>query len=290
MNPSRYLVFGFHSSGKTTFAAALWHLIDSREMQTALAKGRHVGEFRYLEEIAQVWCEGWQVERTRTAQVEEIKINLSHPESGTELILEFADLSGETFEKAFASRLCTPTLVNLVKEASGLLLFVTADRVIDDVTILDAFAGEEAEQASAEDEQSEATPWDSAKTPLQVQIVDLLQALLLPPFAIEPVRVAVIVSAWDLTDETSAQDWLAKKMPLLDQYLRNGNGAAEVRAYGISAQGAPLSKKGQAPAPDRDRLLALERPSERIKIVGPDVREHDLTGPLLWLSGADKQA
>ena len=229
MNPSRYLVFGFHSSGKTTFAAALWHLIDSREVQTALAKGRHVGEFRYLEEIAQAWCEGWQVERTRTEQVEAIKINLSHPESGTELILKFADLSGETFEKAFATRLCTSTLVNLVKEASGLLLFVTADRVIDDVTILDAFAGEEAEQAPAEDEQGEATSWDSAKTPLQVQIVDLLQALLLPPFAKGPLRVAVIVSAWDLTDETSAQDWLAKKMPLLDQYLRNGNGAAEVR-------------------------------------------------------------
>ena len=290
MNPSRYLVFGFHSSGKTTFAAALWHLIDSREVQTALAKGRHVGDFRYLEEIAQAWCEGWQVERTRTEQVEAIKINLSHPESGTELILEFADLSGEIFEKAFTTRLCTPTLVNLVKEASGLLLFVTADRVIDDVTILDAFAGEEAEQAPAEDEQGEATSWDSAKTPLQVQIVDLLQALLLPPFAKGPVRVAVIVSAWDLTDETSAQDWLAKKMPLLDQYLRNGNGTAQVRAYGISAQGAPLSKKGELPAPDRDRLLALERPSERIKIVGPDVREHDLTGPLLWLSGVDKQA
>ena len=290
MNPSRYLVFGFHSSGKTTFAAALWHLIDSREVQTALAKGRHVGDFRYLEEIAQAWCEGWQVERTRTEQVEAIKINLSHPESGTELILEFADLSGEIFEKAFTTRLCTPTLVNLVKEASGLLLFVTADRVIDDVTILDAFAGEEAEQAPAEDEQGEATSWDSAKTPLQVQIVDLLQALLLPPFAKGTVRVAVIVSAWDLTDETSAQDWLAKKMPLLDQYLRNGNGTAQVRAYGISAQGAPLSKKGELPAPDRDRLLALERPSERIKIVGPDVREHDLTGPLLWLSGVDKQA
>ena len=46
--------------------------------------------------------------------MEAIKINLSHPESGTELTLEFADLSGEIFEKAFATRLCTPTLVNLV--------------------------------------------------------------------------------------------------------------------------------------------------------------------------------
>ena len=55
-------------------------------------------------------------------------------------------------------------------------------------------------------------------------------------------------------------------------------------------KGGRLSKKGEAPGPDRERLLAFERPSERIKIVGTDVREHDLTGPLLWLSGLDKKA
>jgi hypothetical protein len=288
VNPHRYLVFGFQSSGKTTFAAALWHLVDSREVQTALAKGKHVGDFRYLEEIARSWCAGWQVERTKTQQVEEIKINLLHPGSGTELVLEFADLSGETFEKAFATRLCPPTFVDIVKDASGLLLFVSADRLLDDVTILDAFAGEEAAQAAPEDDQGE-TPWDPAKTPLQVQIVDLLQALRFPPFVKRPFKVVVIVSAWDLTDETSSDSWLAKKMPLLDQYLRNGDASAEVRVYGVSAQGGQLSKEGEAAGPDRDRLLALDRPSERIKIVGTDVREHDLTGPLLWLSGLDKR-
>lgn len=290
MNPNRYLVFGFQSSGKTTFAAALWHLVDSREVQTALEKGKHVGDFRYLEEIAQSWCEGWQVERTKTQQVEQIKINLLHPGSGTELVLEFADLSGETYEKAFATRLCPPTFVDLVKDSSGLLLFVSADRLLDDVTILDAFAGEEAEQAGPEDDQGDEAPWDPAKTPLQVQIVDLLQALRFMPFVKRPFKVAVIVSAWDLTEETSADSWLAKKMPLLDQYLRHGDVAAEVRVYGVSAQGGQLSKKGEPAGPDRDRLLALDRPSERIKIVGTDVLAHDLTGPLLWLSGLDKRA
>ena len=281
MTPDRYLVFGFQSSGKTTFAAALWHLLDSRETETALSKGKHVGDYRYLEEIAQAWCEGWQVERTKAEQVESIRINLLHPGTGSELVLEFTDLSGEKFEKAFATRLCVPTLVNLVKEASGILLFVTADRLIDDVTILEAFPEEE-EEAVPEDAPGE-------EIPLQVQIVDLLQALRLPPFAKRPVRIAVIVSAWDLTTESSAQNWLAQKMPLLDQYLKHGIGPAEARVYGVSAQGGQISKKGQAPGPDRDRLLALDRPSERIKIVGPDVRDHDLTGPLLWLSGAPKK-
>jgi hypothetical protein len=159
------LVFGLQSSGKTTFAAALWHLLDSREVPTALAKGKHVGDFRYLEEIAQSWCEGWQVERTKMQQVEQVKINLLHPGSGTELVLEFADLSGEIFEEAFTTRLCPPIFVELVKDASGLLLFVSADRLLDDVTILDAFADEDVEQAGPEDDQGAKVPWDPAKTP-----------------------------------------------------------------------------------------------------------------------------
>jgi hypothetical protein len=223
-------------------------------------------------------------------QVEQVKINLLHPGSGTELVLEFADLSGEIFEEAFTTRLCPPMFVELVKDASGLLLFVSADRLLDDVTILDAFADEDVEQAGPEDDQGAKVPWDPAKTPLQVQIVDLLHALGIAPFYKRPFKVAVIVSAWDLTNETSADDWLARKMPLLDQYLRNAEGAADVRVYGVSAQGGQLSKKGGPPGPDRERLLSLDRPSERIKIVGTDVREHDLTGPLLWLSELDQTA
>ena len=313
MNPNRYMVFGFQESGKTTFAAALWHLLDSREIPTALIKGKHVGEFRYLEEIAQSWCEGWRVERTGD-QFEDIQINLCHPRSGTELVLEFTDLPGEKFEKAFSTRLCTPALVDLAREASGLLLFVSADRYVDDVTILDALGAqaEEGELAGAvhwtanagspESAQTSGSgdgkpttsasnepPWDPDKTPLQVRLVDLLQAMQVEPFGKKPVKVAVIVSAWDLTVETSAEVWLAKRYPLLDQFLRNGQGALEVRVYGVSAQGGQLSKKGEPPSPDRERLLALNHASERIKIVGLDARAHDLTCPLLWLSGLDKQ-
>jgi hypothetical protein len=303
VNPNRFMVFGLQSSGKTTFAAALWHLLDSGEVPTALLKGKHVGDFRYLEEIAKNWCEGWRVERTGTQRVEEIKINLLHPTSGTELLLEFADLSGEALEVAFARRLCAPTFVELIKDASGILLFVSADRIVDDVTILDALAGENMEDdpEDAEDEagenadrdggasRAEDPPWDATKTPHQVQLVDLLEALRVSPFGKLPFKVAVIVSAWDLTVETSAEKWLAKKLPLLDQYLRHGGDTLDVRVYGVSAQGGQLSKRGEKPGADRDRLLSLV-PSKRIKIVGQDVAEHDLTSPLLWLSGLDEKA
>jgi hypothetical protein len=155
VNPNRYMVFGFQESGKTTFAAALWHLLDSREVPTALVKGKHLGDFRYLEEIAQSWCEGWQVERTKAHQIEEIQINLRNPSAEAEFVLAFADLSGESFEKAFATRLCTSTFVDLIKGASGILLFVSADRFVDGVTILDAFCGDQAEDSGADDRSDE---------------------------------------------------------------------------------------------------------------------------------------
>ncbi|WP_136621694.1 MULTISPECIES: hypothetical protein [Mesorhizobium] len=297
MNPHRYMVFGFHRSGKSTFAAALWHLLDSRELNVALEKGNHSGDFRYLEEIAQAWSEGWEVERTKSDQLEDVSINLHHPPSGMDLTLEFTDLPGEQFETAFASRLCSPELVALVKDSSGILLFVSADRNIDGVTILDALGSQDFDEEPAEESLSAAdnsnasaapvedTPWNPRDTPLQIRIVDLLEAMQRPPFEAKLPRVAVIVSAWDLTDEISADAWLAKRMPLLDQYLRSGQGATAARVYGVSAQGGRLSKKEDGPGPDRDRLLKVLPPSRRIKIVGPDVTEHDLTCPLLWLGG-----
>ena len=50
MTRSNHLVMGLHGSGKTTFAAALWYLVDMGEVDTVLVKGTHVGDFRYLEE------------------------------------------------------------------------------------------------------------------------------------------------------------------------------------------------------------------------------------------------
>ena len=63
----RHVVIGFQGSGKTTYAAALWYLVDAREKQvtTVLSKGTHRGEFAYLETIADAWERGYQVKRTR---------------------------------------------------------------------------------------------------------------------------------------------------------------------------------------------------------------------------------
>ena len=196
---TRYMVFGIQESGKTTFAAALWHLVDSEEIPTALIKGKHVGDFSYLQEISGSWAEGYEVERTKLQQVENVRVNLLHAASGNEMTLEFDDLSGETLEQAFAMRYCPEKFVELVKNAEGMLLFLSANRKNDDaVTILDVFdAEEETAQPAGGSEPLGAEQGSVAR----VQLVDLLQCLQRPPFEARPMKVALVVSAWDLAPD-----------------------------------------------------------------------------------------
>jgi Double-GTPase 1 len=283
---TRCMVFGIQESGKTTFAAALWHLVDSEEIPTALRKGRHAGDFTYLQEISGSWAEGYEVERTKLQQVENIRVNLLHPPSGNQMCLAFDDLSGETLEQAFATRYCPEKFVELVNSAESMLLFLSANRNNDDgVTILDVFDAEEDESQPTAD----PNHWEPKKAPLQVQLVDLLQCLQRPPFEAKPMKVALVVSAWDLVPDrgANAEKWLNDRYPLLSQYLANSDAVLDLRIYGVSAQGGRLSKKKDGPGPDREKLLAIVPASKRIRIVGPDVAEHDITRPLLWLAGLE---
>jgi hypothetical protein len=301
----RYLVFGLSGAGKSTFAAALWHLLDSREVPTMLAKGRHSGNFRYLEKIAKRWCDGWKLERTKSEEVEDVRINLVHEESSTEFSLEFRDIAGESLRTAFATRYCDPEFVELVKHADGVLLFVSADRKMDDATILDVRAAtgddeglddedddddDREDDAASEGESPPDQPFDPDKVPLQVRLVDLLQSLRLKPFDKEPFRVAVIISAWDLANATSADGWLADKMPLLDQFLRGGEIADSVRVYGVSAQGGVFAAKGDKDDENRKEIMKIRPASKRIRVEGHGAGKHDLTHPVRWLSGLEGES
>lgn len=292
MRTARHLVVGLQESGKTTFAAALWFLLDSREVPTKLTKGLHEGEYAYIEKMAKLWGDGWKVERTSSDTQERVRINLLHEQSKYSAALEFADLSGESFEKLFATRRCDPAFLELVASTEGVLLFVTARRMVDDQTILDFMdIDTNAEPAFPPATAAEREPnFDPAKVPQQVQLVDLLEALVVPPFPRKPRRVVVVVSAWDLSRRDTAEEWLQDNMPLLDQYLRANQETIEFRVYGVSAQGGEAPKKDDPPGTmraEREALLKAAKASTRIRVVGHDAWAHDLTSPLYWLAGLE---
>lgn len=135
----RHVVIGFQGSGKTTYAAALWYLVDARakETPTLLTKGTHRGDYAYLEKIAAAWESGYQVARTGVGTWRSIAINLRSELVEGDIELSFVDMSGETFEQVFASREYDARIETMARGCEGLLLFVSAARRIDDVTLVD---------------------------------------------------------------------------------------------------------------------------------------------------------
>jgi hypothetical protein len=303
MGEIRHLVVGLQESGKTTFIAALWYLVEMGEVATELKKGPHIGDHVYLNQIAETWERCEPLIHTKFGRFQMVRMNLVGGAPDSSIAVEFPDLSGEIYEKMFADRVCPKILIDSIDPQGGIVLFLSARRKIDDVTILDfervrrAQLGDAQQESRSEVEKAKAAekdpPWDAARTPQQVQIVDVLQMLQSGPFPERRLKIAVIISAWDLVKNRTPAEWLSEKMPMLSQYLHTNPDHIDFRTYGVSAQGGKLrgvpsdSVQGDADPQlpdDRERLLRYTKASERIQIVGPNIKPHDLTAPIAWLS------
>jgi len=281
MNDQYHSILGLPGSGKTTYLAALWHVLDAGEVESKLVLDKLVGDNEYLNRIVEAWRRCEEVPRTSMQDEKQVVIHTHAPASGTKVILRFPDLSGESFKQQFATRTCTVDYVRGFTEAGGILLFVNANRPSDGMTLADinpvvAGSGEQGAPPGERD-------WTPDLVPEQVRLVDLLQFLLRPPFERRRRRLVVVVSAWDvvLAPKPTPEQWLMRELPFLHQFLFNNPDSFEVRVYGVSAQGGDVTG-------DQRPALLRQTPSHRIECVGPDVDTHDITAPLLWLTGDEQ--
>ncbi|SMF60637.1 hypothetical protein SAMN02982989_1093 [Xaviernesmea oryzae] len=320
------MVLGLQSSGKTTFAAALWYILSNGGVATVLAQGKHTGDYSYLDKIAARWERGYKVPRTEHYEQQSISINLVDRISGGAVSLRFTDLPGEGFERAFASRRLAEPIAQALEDIDGLIVFVSAAGGIDNESIIDVVKGlqEEGDEdldtddddddddddfepgndvageklhvdgqsnghdgTSSSRSETKEVPFTPGLTPRDVQLVDILSSLQDRPVVGVFPRIVVIVSAWDkVVRHRDPTRWLSARMPLLSQYLKNMG--APVRVYGVSAQGGEVPDGPKAKdALDRDKLLSISNAGERIRVVGHDAGDHDLTHPIRWLSGLE---
>jgi len=272
-------IIGLPRSGKTTFLAALWHLLDGGETETQLVIDRLVGDHTYLNAIVESWRRCDEVPRTSRAMIPDITMHLKHKQTGQPVALAFQDLSGESFEDQLASRRCSQNYVDLHSRAGGILLFINVDRGQDGMTMHDigpAIAGDDASLTS------DAREWSPDVVPEQVKLVELLQCLQRAPFYRRRRRLVVALSAWDVIPQggPSPTEWLAREMPLLDQFIRANRQSFEARIYGISAQGGDFKS-------ERRSELLHSVPSSRVECHGHDAAIHDISAPLVWLSASE---
>jgi len=278
-----HTVIGLPRSGKTTFLAALWHLITAGEVSTKLIVKKLVGNTTHLDTISERWRRCEEITRTSIADETAVTMFVHEPLSNREYTLKFPDLSGESFNQQVRTRECTESYVEGLNSGGGLVLFVTANRPSDGLAIVempgqppgaDGANGPPPQQPPAA-----IQPWKSDSTPEQVRLVELLQFLQRKPFARRQRKVALIISAWDtvLEPKPSPPQWIFREMPLLHQFMTTNPNSFLVRVYGVSAQG------GDVKGAQRDALLR-QTPSERILCLDPETRPVDLTEPIQWLT------
>ncbi len=295
---SKQFLIGLPSAGKTTFLAALWHVVETGEVQGALKLSRLHGEKEYLNKIRNLWADAHPLERTSVSgeQIVSMLLEETQGESTTEVF--FPDMSGESFELQWRHRRTTKQYAQLLQDtAGGLLLihpeYVRPETLISDVERIVRRTAEGANQPAiqtepetrqdGEDRGADAgsyDAYDSGLAPTQAKLVDLLQSVALISKQ-SPIRLAVVISAWDRVIDTEGDQvapiaWVAKRLSLLKQYLTANSEIFDVRFFGVSAQGGELS--------EAEELRKVPRPSDRIIVVEEDLsKSHDISKPVRWV-------
>ena len=280
------VIIGLPASGKTTYLAALWHLVTAREIDTALRFGDlRVGDFAHLNIIATRWRNAIVQERTAVTGTRLVSMNLL--DSADEPVrVTFPDVPGESFRAMWEDRECEPEIADILR-SGDVLLFVHADTIRDPMWIVDEISVSEASGLEGPD--GPGVPWSPRHAPTQVQLLDLLQLLRMPPLDVGRRRLAVMFSAWDKArgEGLPPNGYLEAKLPLLKQYLCSGADGWTSRIYGLSAQGGEYDRPEENTARrlEAEKLRTLDCPSTRIHLLGPEGETHDLTEPLAWLTG-----
>lgn len=287
MTERSIVICGFPESGKTTYLAALWHLVTARtDAITLRFQSLNSGDNSHLNTIARRWVDGLTQMHTEISNNQLVSMNLVD-DAERPLRLTFPDLSGESYRQMFEERECEPSVAEILSNGKGMLFFVHADRIRQPQLVTTMMAQSQALGTPIPPNQY--VSWSPRLAPTGIQIVELLQLLRLKPLNVSFRRMAIVLSAWDkVADEgRTPKEFLAERLPLLDQYLESAADEWEWRVYGVSAQGADYEKENEtlnaAQTARLEQIRSLDEPATRIKVVFKETESHDLTEPISWL-------
>jgi len=288
MSIRKQVMMGMMGAGKSTYIAALYHVVESSEVPDSLQLALLADDRQYLVDKRNEWLGCVEFDRTKLGKEQVLTLMLKDPASGNIVELVLPDFSGETFRDQWEHRRSTELFDELARESEGVLFFIHPETVTDGVRInkVKEIAsiledGESSENEEPAEAKNASVEWEPSFAPTQVKLVEVLQFLLRDPHIYPVKKVAVIVSAWDLvkTSYKGPNEWVSKRLPLLSQFLVANSDRVVYKSFGISAQGGALGE-------DNSALLSKTRQSDRIEVVTeiPDeYAAHDITAPIKWL-------
>ncbi len=279
MKDKKLSIMGLPSAGKTTFLAALWYfLIHGKNV--SLKNDKLIGDQAYLAEISNKWADVNALDRTQRSSE---KLNLSlqlKTNNGSVVMINFPDLSGESFQNQWGEREISKEHAEIAKEATGAILFIHPGKIIEENLLSSLDPSLLSDQTGTSDSVNDIIKWDYRDAPTQVQLVELLQ------FSsyirdLRPLHLVLVISAWDLIQNGEGSPikpdkWLKKRLPLLWQYIKANKELFNMTCYGISAQGGKLDTA--------NKLLDIDDPCDRVFVVDQEGNQsNDITFPINWI-------
>lgn len=171
----------------------------------------------------------------------------------------------------------------MIHQVNGVLLFINpndkknrTEFIADSLEIVKGLGG-----TPESNDNVNFAAWSEEHTSNQVKLVETLQFIEARKDIVEPIKVSVMVSRWDLIEDEdcpSPEKWIQTKMPLLYQYLKCNTNYFKPSYFGVSAQGCDYDNQD-----DVNRMLEVE-PFERPFIRLENEVVKDLTAPIIWLT------
>lgn len=281
------LMVGLPGTGKTTYLAALWYVVNnSKEIEGALGLDCLPENSKYLNMISKEWIAYSEVGRTAGGSETVVSMTLRNVLDNSLIEIFIPDVSGEVFREQIEKRHCTVDFYQNIEESCGIMFFINCGDIKPVQTINNAEKLIQILQDHPSDIRNniEETPveWDPSLMPTQVKLIELLQFILDAPSPPKPYKISIILSAWDLIAKLNItpRDFLKTRLPMFAHFIEANNEIITTKCYGISAQGCPYDD-------DEERTNLARKihslPSKKILVQIEDSTHRDITEPIKWL-------
>lgn len=267
MDKKLNIMVGFPNTGKTTFIAALWKYL--KDVKNNCFELDHLpSNIEYLEQLVESWLQCNLVARTTSGQQEEVKFTVKTSD-GKSIDIIIPDIAGEIYHNLFLAREIEKNLFTSLSAANGIIVFINSQ--LEDVSSHNRFGV--IVPSDAEKNPSKTLPFSPSDTPIRIQLVDVLQSIL--DINNNNIKVSVVISAWDLIEDViTPNEWFQINIPFVYNFIKNN--FAEFRCFGISAQGGDYESQ-------KEVLLSMDLPIDRIKVFDGKNCSNDITLPLQYL-------
>jgi hypothetical protein len=274
----RLVFLGLPRTGKSTFLGAFWALVQS-PVETSVRETSFSGDRSYVQKLADQLARGGEIDRTALDADEELAVQVEFDAGGPAELL-IPDTSGESLRVLAERRIWYPRLLAACGDATAILMFVHPERLRVPQRILVGSGGEQSEEIEGSFDSVDFHPPDAVAfqphehASTAAELIDVFENLAELWSERRPLRVGVVISAWDLIGgdpRPTPYQWMAARLPGVLSTLESNRDVAEFEVFGVSAQGGTLEARGELLAKGEicDRVFAEDHSGRRISLAEP---------------------